>query len=277
MNKTETELIMLGTGNATVTRCYNTCFILRTAETTLLVDAGGGNGILNQLEKVDVLPEDIHELFVTHAHTDHILGAVWMIRIIAQRASKGHYNGTFHVYGHDKVLLVLNQICRLTLPASVLNAIDKYVEFHEVRNGDTLQIGDLPLQCFDILSTKEKQYGFRVLLPDGQSLVCLGDEPYNEQNRTYVENADWLLCEAFCLYEDRERFKPYEKHHSTAQDAGRLAQQLNVKNLLLYHTEDKTLFTRKLSYIKEANREFSGTVYVPDDLERIRLTKMPGF
>ena len=42
---------MLGTGNAITTQCYNTCFILRIAKSTLLVDAGGGNGILAQLEK----------------------------------------------------------------------------------------------------------------------------------------------------------------------------------------------------------------------------------
>lgn len=267
----EMELIMLGTGNATVTRCYNTCFILKTKETMLLVDAGGGNGILSQLEKVGMPLDNIHDMFVTHAHTDHILGAVWMIRIIAQQASKGKYAGTFHVYGHDKVLLVLDQICHMTLPSSVIAAISKYVEFHEVDDGDRFQIGELHLQCFDIASTKEKQYGFRALLPDGQSLVCLGDEPYNEQNRPYAEEADFLLCEAFCLYEDREHFKPYEKHHSTARDAGRLAQQLGVKNLLLYHTEDKTLVTRKKSYTEEAAREFSGMIYVPDDLERIPL------
>lgn len=271
MEQTETELIMLGTGNATVTGCYNTCFILRTEETTLLVDAGGGNGILNQLEKADVSIDSIHHMFVTHAHTDHILGAVWMIRIIAQRASNGRYAGTLHVYGHDKVLLVLEQICSLTLPASVITAIGKYVEFHEVRSGDVFQAGNLPLQCFDIHSTKEKQYGFRASLPNGQSLVCLGDEPYSEQSRAYVEGADWLLCEAFCLYKDRERFKPYEKHHSTARDAGQLAQQLGVKHLLLYHTEDKTLATRKGCYTEEAAHEFAGTVYVPDDLERILI------
>ncbi|KAB6214701.1 MBL fold metallo-hydrolase, partial [Bacteroides xylanisolvens] len=54
-------------------------------------------------------------------------------------------------------------------------------------------------------------------------------------------------------------------------DAGRLAQQLGVKDLLLYHTEDKTLETRKKSYTEEASREFSGMVYVPDDLEKILL------
>ena len=46
MENKKNELIMLGTGNAAVTRCYNTCFALRTSQGTLLVDAGGGNGIL---------------------------------------------------------------------------------------------------------------------------------------------------------------------------------------------------------------------------------------
>ena len=38
-----TELVMLGTGNAAVTQCYNTCFALRHPKKTLLVDAGVGN------------------------------------------------------------------------------------------------------------------------------------------------------------------------------------------------------------------------------------------
>lgn len=96
-------------------------------------------------------------------------------------------------------------------------------------------------------------------------------EEDNELNHDYVMGADWLLCEAFCLYDDRERFKPYEKHHSTAFDAGRLASKLDVKNLLLYHTEDKTLATRKERYTAEAQQEFTGCVYVPDDLEKIIL------
>lgn len=36
------KLTMLGTGNALVTKCFNTCFTIHTPQTTLLVDAGGG-------------------------------------------------------------------------------------------------------------------------------------------------------------------------------------------------------------------------------------------
>ncbi|MBQ5745810.1 MAG: MBL fold metallo-hydrolase, partial [Selenomonadales bacterium] len=66
-------------------------------------------------------------------------------------------------------------------------------------------------------------------------------------------------------------FKPYEKNHSTALDAGRLAQSLGAKNLILYHTEEKTIATRKETYTAEARQEYEGTVYVPDDLEVIVL------
>lgn len=271
MESNNNRIIMLGTGNAIVSRCYNTCFILQTPQGMLLVDAGGGNGILSQLEKAQVALTDIHDMFITHAHTDHILGAVWVVRMVIHRMKNKVYNGTFTVYSHDKALHVLEQICRMTLPEKDLAYIGKSVFFHELKDKDCFQVNGMNMQCFDILSTKEKQFGFRALLPDGTTLVCLGDEPYNESNRCYVENADWLLCEAFCLYRDRNVFKPYEKHHSTALEAGALAEKLNVKNLLLYHTEDRNLATRKKDYAEEALRNFSGKVIVPDDLEIVYI------
>ena len=79
------------------------------------------------------------------------------------------------------------------------------------------------------------------------------------------------MSEAFCLYEDRDRFQPYEKHHSTVLNAARLAEELQVKNLVLYHTEDRTLDTRSQRYMAEAKTAFCGRVFVPDDLEKIML------
>ena len=69
----------------------------------------------------------------------------------------------------------------------------------------------------------------------------------------------------------RDTFKPYEKCHSTALDAGKLAEELGVKNLILYHTEEKTLATRKENYTREAAENFKGRIFVPDDLEMIEL------
>lgn len=265
------KLIMLGTGNATVTRCYNTCFVISDGVHFFLTDAGGGNGILHQLEQAGICLENIHDVFVTHTHTDHLLGMVWIVRMVAQKILQGKYVGQLRIYGHDKVLRTLESVCQQTLPSKVVGRIGQDIFLKELTDGAEFDVFGMQMRCFDIGSTKEKQFGYRAVLPDGKVLVCLGDEPFNEQNRIHVANADWLLSEAFCLYEDRDRFRPYEKHHSTALDAGRLASQLGVKNLLLYHTEDKTLETRKKRYTAEAGREFDGPVYVPDDLEILYL------
>lgn len=266
------RITMLGTGNATVTECYNTCFVLDAASTRLLVDAGGGNGVLGQLKKAGVEMKSLHHLFVTHAHTDHILGVIWVIRMVAQ--CKG-YEGQLHVYGNDKVMKVIRTIIDMILAKKQLAKVAERVVFHELADGDTFDVGEIRMTCFDIHSTKEKQYGFRAELPSGDGgktiLVCLGDEPYNPLNRILVEHADWLMCEAFCLYADRDEFKPYEKCHSTALDAGRLAAELGVRNLILYHTEEKTLATRKEAYTHEAAQGFGGNIVVPDDLEQIEL------
>lgn len=267
------KITILGTGNATVTQCYNTCFMIETDTTLLLVDAGGGNGVLGQLKKAGVAIADIHHLYVTHAHTDHILGVVWVVRMVAQ--CKG-YEGKLHVYGNDKVQRVIRTIIDMILAKKQLAKVAERVVFHELQDGEIFEVGDIHMQCFDIHSTKEKQFGFRAELPvPGQhstlSIACLGDEPYNPLNRSLVEHADWLLCEAFCLYADRDEFKPYEKSHSTALDAGKLAAELGVKSLLLYHTEEKTLATRRTNYTREAAENFKGRIVVPDDLDVIEL------
>lgn len=44
MDKITNQITMLGTGNATVSQIYNTCFLLQTPSSMMLVDAGGGTG-----------------------------------------------------------------------------------------------------------------------------------------------------------------------------------------------------------------------------------------
>lgn len=265
------SLIMLGTGNAAVTRCYNTCFALRNGSQCLLTDGGGGNGILARLEQAGISLSEIHDVFLTHAHTDHIFGVVWVVRMIAQAMNSGAYEGALRVYGHEEVLQALEMICRATLPGKVTAHFGQDILFTPLKDGQPFSAAGMQGLAFDIGSTKARQFGYRIILPDGQRFVCLGDEPYNEKNEALARAADWLLSEAFCLYADAERFKPYEKHHSTALDAGRLAAALGARHLVLYHTEDATLANRRSSYSAEAAQVFRGTIHVPNDGEILLL------
>lgn len=262
----ETQLILLGTGNAMAMRCYNTCFALRTGAGVLLVDAGGGNGIFRQMDAANIDFSEVRALFLTHGHTDHALGVIWVLRKITALMRAGGYAGNLHIYCHSDAETLLRTISALMLPEKFTGLFDQRVIFHVVADGETADAVGLRLTFFDIHSTKLRQFGFSALLPSGQTLTCLGDEPYNPLCARFAAGSDILLSEAFCLYADRERFRPYEKHHSTALDAGRVAAQLGAKTLLLYHTEDETLATRAVRYAAEAAEAFSGTILVPDDL-----------
>ena len=68
------KLTILGTGNAMVTKCYNTCFAIENDGHYFLVDGGGGNTIMKQLKNADIDWREITDVFVTHKHIDHIMG-----------------------------------------------------------------------------------------------------------------------------------------------------------------------------------------------------------
>ena len=85
------KLTMLGTGKAVVTECYNTCFVLSDGKKHFLVDGGGGSGILKQLKSAGIDWKEIRDIFVTHRHMDHILGVMWLIRMIAQAMKQDEY------------------------------------------------------------------------------------------------------------------------------------------------------------------------------------------
>ena len=265
------RLHVLGTGNAAVTRCYNTCFALEEKGEYLLCDAGGGNGILGQLKRAGIGLGSIHHFILTHAHCDHLLGAVWILRMIGTAMNGGSYEGQLHIYCHKSIAEGLTAMVQLMLPKKIFLLLGERILFHHVEDGMQAEGLGHRITFFDILSTKLLQFGFTLQLKAGETLCCLGDEPYNPACERYVAGCKWLLSEAFCLYSQRERFKPYEKHHSTVMDAAKLAQQLKVPHLVLWHTEDANMENRKALYPEEARPFYTGDLYIPDDLEVIAL------
>jgi len=265
------KLTILGTGSAMVTRCYNTCFTISDDKEHFLIDGGGGNTILRQLEKTNISISQINHLFVSHNHNDHSLGIIWIIRAAAQAMLANKYDGSLNIYGHVSICEAIRAISGFVLNKKFTDLFDSRIIFHNIEDGEQREILGRKVTFFDIMSRKDLQYGFHTTLLNGKTLTFLGDEPYNETLKSYCLGVDYLLHEAFCLYEERAIFKPYEKHHATAKDACENAQMLNAKAVVLYHTEDKNIDSRKERYTLEGQAVYSGDIYVPDDLEIIRL------
>lgn len=195
------KLTMLGTGNAMVTECYNTCFVLSEGQRHFLVDGGGGNTILRQLARADIDWKDIKDIFITHKHIDHLMGIIWLLRFICQNMNGNKYPGEVNLYAHDELIGLIDQMAHMLLPEKQTRFIGQRVHLIPVSDGETHNILGCKIVFFDIRSTKAKQYGFTMYYDDVEKLTCCGDEPYNPYNRQYAENSTWLLHEAFCPFQ----------------------------------------------------------------------------
>lgn len=267
-----TKLNFLGTGNAMVTKCYNSCFTISNEEGEhFLIDTGGGNSILTQLEALNISISRIHNLFLSHTHNDHINGISFIVRAVAQTIINGRYEGNFKIFGHTKVLEVAQTLCSLVLEKKFTSLFNERILFIPIDDNEELKILDFKVKFFDIKSAKRLQLGFKLETPENLTLCFIGDEPYKPYLNEYCSNTDYLFHEAYCLYEEREIYKPYEKHHTTVKEACENATELNVSNIILFHTEDKHIENRKEYYGAEGRYFFNKNILVPDDLEVIEL------
>lgn len=260
---------MLGTGHAVVTGCYNTCYVMEDSGRRLLVDGGGGIGILRQLKAAGIPWKSVHEIFVTHRHLDHITGIFWMMRMYGGPLASGKMKEDVYVYGHNEVISILDKMIRMLLPERA-ELLGSRIHLIEVKDLEQRDIMGKPVTFFDIHSQKAKQFGF-VMNDNGRKIAVCGDEPLPEDCMFLAENAELILHEAFCMYDDREKYRPYEKQHSTVKDACETAEKLHARRLLLYHSEDSDLPNRRQRYTEEGKQYYHGILYVPDDLDVIEF------
>ena len=266
------KIIVLGTGAANVVENFNTCFILQDDnEEYLLVDTGGGNGILRQFKRVNIDLTKIHNIFISHKHTDHLFGMLWIYRFIDEAMQEGTYEGILNIYCHDEVARIIREQIYTFLKKSQQQFIDKRIFINIVNNHERVKVLNYDLEFLDIISKSDKQYGFKTILNNGKTFAFLGDEPLDEKLYDDVRNVDYLLHEAFCLETESEKYNPKEKNHDTVKSASIKAQNIGAKDLVLWHTQENLGKDRKEKYIKEAKENFTGNVYVPNDFDEIIL------
>ena len=151
-----------------------------------------------------------------------------------------------------------------------MDAIYTIVDFKILKDGDSYNINGIKYSFFDIQAKGTKQFGFECFI-NGKRLVFLGDETLNPSLYNKVKGADYVMHEAFCLDSEENIFHAYEKNHSTAKSASQIMNKLEVKNLILYHTEESHGIERKMLYTNEGQENFDGNVIVPDELEIIEI------
>lgn len=267
------KIIMLGTGNGGTLDLYNTCFVIQNEKGVFLVDTGGSVEIVRRLKEANISLTDIKNIFISHSHTDHILGLIWMFKKMNSMAKRGKIKEKINIYCNDVVYETIKGVSNLILSTVLMDAIYKITNFVVLNDCDKYTINGINYEFFDILAKGTKQFGFECRLNENR-LIFLGDETLNPLLNDRVRGADYVMHEAFCLDREENIFHAYEKNHSTALSAAKTMNELETRNLILYHTEESHGKDRKRLYQEEAQSVFQGNVIVPDDLEEIAIAKV---
>ena len=265
-----TKIIFLGVGNGGTISLYNTCFSIQNEKGDFLIDTGGSIQIIDRLNKANIDYKKIKNIFISHSHTDHVLGLIWLFKKIYGIIMQKKELKPINIYCNAKVLQAIKEIAKYTLPKKLMDSLYPKLNFIILNDGDKHTINGIEYTFFDTLAKSTKVYGFE-FIENNKKVVFLGDETINEKLYKRVENADYVMHEAFCLDKDKDIFHPYEICKATVKSVSQTMNEKNVKNLILYHTEETHGKDRKKYYTEEGKNNFNGNIIVPDELEVIEI------
>jgi phosphoribosyl 1,2-cyclic phosphodiesterase len=224
-------------GSETVRYGGNTsCVEMQVGRERLIFDGGTGLRILGQSLMAES-PVKAH-LFFSHSHWDHIQGFPFFIPAFIR-------GNTFKIYGvpspngatikqrlHDQMLHP-----NFPVPLQIMQAD---LEFYDLEMGETLHYGDVRVETRP-LNHPGEAVGYRVNWR-GLSAAYITDTEHfpdrlDDNVLALVRQADVMIIDA--TYTDEEYNDPkYSKvgwGHSTWQQAVKIAQAAQVKQLVLFH------------------------------------------
>jgi ribonuclease BN (tRNA processing enzyme) len=214
----------------------------------LLLDCG--SGVLAKLQNV-LQPEDLDSVILSHYHPDHIadIGVLQHARLIQGFLGKTMSN--LPIYGHA---FDAHEFAKLT--------------YKEVTKGNAYQPDQvLTVGPFQISFLKTDHpvpcYAMRIEA-GGKTLVFTGDSSFKEEFILFSKSADVLLCE--CNFYAHQNGKA--AGHMNSHDAGVLAREADVKQLILTHLPH---YGNISELIHEASQEFTGIIMLADEIQSISL------
>lgn len=261
---------MLGTGSGAVMNLYNTCFIIQNETGNFLVDTGGSIELIKRLNKINIDYKSIHHIFLSHCHSDHVFGLIWLFRKISLDIKMGEKIDPIHIYCNDVVYNSIKEALKYFFPDKFIDLIDNIVNYVVLDDDDKYNINGIEYIFFDIKAKSTKQFGFECII-NNKRIVFLGDETLNPSLYDRFKDFDYVMHEAFCLESEKNIHQNFLKNHSTTKNVCEVMNELGIKNLILYHTEESHKEKRKELYEKESQEYFNGKIIVPNDLEIIEI------
>lgn len=296
------ELHILGCGSALpTTRHLPSCQLLNIRNKVFMIDCGEGAQL--QMRKAKQKFSRLNHIFISHLHGDHCFGLIGLISTFGMMNRTAELHIHAHADLEKLLRPQLDFFCKQLPYEVIFHSIDptKHELIYEDR---TISVHSLPLRhrmpsCGFLFAEKPGprhinrpmidfyqvptyelnriKGGADYITPDGETIANekLTTDPTPPRSYAYcsdttfqsslipqIAGVDLLYHEATFCEEDATRAK--ETFHSTARQAGEIAQRANAKQLLIGHFSAR--YENEQLLLKEASEVFKNCKLANENL-----------
>ncbi len=247
----------------------------------VLVEAGGkyllfdaGRGVVDRLNQLDIPASEIHQVFLTHLHSDHIsaLDDLWMTGWIYQRqqplavygpdGTESFTQQLQQAYAYDAELR--HQYAGLDKNAAILTA-------HDIKPGVIYAENGVKVTAF-LVDHKpvDPAYGYRIDFGE-RSVVISGDTTYSDNLIAHAQDVDLLIHEIFAAKEkilgENPRLQKIERYHTNPTQLSRVLDEITPRMTILTHVI--LIGIEESSVITQLKDGYTGEIRMGEDLIRL--------
>jgi ribonuclease Z len=270
----EIKVTLLGTGSPPP--------VMNRFGPSILVEAGGGKflfdagrGALQRLAQLGVRWQDVDGLFLTHLHSDHVVGFpdLWLTGWLVG----GGRSRPLHVWGPRgtrKMMSHLEQAyeydIRIRLYDDRASPDGVVILAEDIGEGVVHEKGGVKIIAFDVDHTPIKPaFGYRIDHA-GRSVVLSGDTRVSDNLIRHAQGVDLLVHEVASPETFQragappERAKSIVAHHVTPEQAGEVFSRTKPKLAVYSHIVLPTATEQDL--LPSTRKTYSGPLEVGEDL-----------
>ena len=281
---------LLGTGcPAAVMNRFGPSTLVEAGDQKFLFDAG--RGALQRLTQLDVRWQDIQGVFLTHLHSDHVVGFpdLWLTGWLIVPGRKVPLQvrgptGTAAMMSHLQQAFEYDVRVRTENDGVSPEGVALAVE--EIGEGVVYDKGGVKITAFEVDHAPVKAaLGYRIDY-SGRSIVLSGDTRVSQNLLRHAQNVDVLVHEVFAPATLQRagvpaaRAKSIVDYHTTPEQAGEVFARLKPKLAVYSHICMPSATEEDL--VPGTRKTYTGPLELGEDLmaidigETIRVRKPPG-
>jgi ribonuclease Z len=263
----EMRVTLLGTGTPFPnTERFGSAILIEVADKKLLFDCG--RGVVIRLTQTGINPKEIDGLFLTHLHSDHVVGIpdLWLTGWFLGRSTPLRIwgpPGTSSMVKHLAQAFAFDSRIRQAAP-DPLPAKGVEIDAKEIEQGEIYNDGLARVSAFLVDHGNVKPaFGYRIDSA-GHSVVISGDTKFCQNLVDFARGADCLIHVAWSAGW-KNPTPPSKRSIASAEDAGRVFATAKPKIGVVYHYKDEE------GLGEAVRKEYQGPLVIGKDLMTINV------